>query len=406
MRLGSDSASGNGSSGGVRRLLHLDVLRGLAILLVLGRHFPKEMSADSSMFLAIWHRVGWVGVDLFFVLSGFLVGGLLFGEFQRRGEIDIRRFLIRRSFKIWPSYAAYLAVAGLLLFLLEVPGNAAERGWETFRALRANLLHIQNYAGTRYSHTWSLAVEEHFYLALPLLLLCMLWIRRRATDNTQNFRFVPALFLTVAVLCLAGRVLAAWHWSQFSWRLHMAPTHLRIDSLFGGVCLAYFATFYRDQLLTLQRLRLWMLFCGTICFAPALFLDVEATPFVYTFGLSFLILGSMALVCWAWLKGQQEQKGEANPGLQVIGQMGIYSYSIYLWHAPYCQELSVPLAQMLGVSSTVVLLAIYLAIAIVPGIVLFGLIEKPALALRNRWFADVMVRKPTDTPALPLRAAA
>src|SRR5690348_13300609 len=92
------------------RMVQLDFLRGVAILLVLGRH--SVISQRDAGFLrplaTAWHRIGWTGVDLFFVLSGFLVGGLLFKELRKSSHLDVRRFLIRRAFKIWPSYYAFL----------------------------------------------------------------------------------------------------------------------------------------------------------------------------------------------------------------------------------------------------------------------------------------------------------
>ena len=70
----------------------LDVLRGIAILLVLGRHFN---------YFPLWRQAGWIGVDLFFVLSGFLISGLLFQEYKNTGKLDVRRFILRRGLKIW-----------------------------------------------------------------------------------------------------------------------------------------------------------------------------------------------------------------------------------------------------------------------------------------------------------------
>ncbi len=78
----------------------IDALRAVAVILVLGRHahFPATTLTD------IWHRGGWVGVDLFFVLSGFLVSGLLFREFQATGGVGWTRFVARRGFKIYPAF--------------------------------------------------------------------------------------------------------------------------------------------------------------------------------------------------------------------------------------------------------------------------------------------------------------
>src|SRR5438874_1796726 len=84
------------------RLAALDVLRAVAVLLVLGRHFRTVdygIPAALSVLLRPWHAFGWIGVDLFFVLSGFLVSGLLFAEYRRTGALRAWRFLGRRGFK-------------------------------------------------------------------------------------------------------------------------------------------------------------------------------------------------------------------------------------------------------------------------------------------------------------------
>jgi len=80
----------------------LDFWRAIAIILVLFRHAP--ISNDANFIFLILQKGGWVGVDIFFVLSGFLVSGLLFKEFKLKKHIDIKRFLIRRAFKIYPSF--------------------------------------------------------------------------------------------------------------------------------------------------------------------------------------------------------------------------------------------------------------------------------------------------------------
>ena len=80
------------------RVRQLDLLRGAAILLVLGRHLPEAVLGAQGFipaFLALWQKSGWIGVDLFFVLSGFLVSGLLFKEYRESGKVDFLRFFIR-----------------------------------------------------------------------------------------------------------------------------------------------------------------------------------------------------------------------------------------------------------------------------------------------------------------------
>src|SRR6266511_858077 len=94
------------------RVQQLDVLRGVAVVLVLGRHveLPATTVAPAVQAAAtFWYQIGWVAIDLFFVLSGFLISGLLFTEYQKHGTVRIGRFLIRRGFKIYPAFYVMLA---------------------------------------------------------------------------------------------------------------------------------------------------------------------------------------------------------------------------------------------------------------------------------------------------------
>jgi len=95
------------------RLVVLDALRALAVLLVIGRHLriPYSLSPESGtrVFAELWQRGGWIGADLFFVLSGFLVSGLLFREHQQHGRVSLGRFFVRRGLKIYPAFYAFLA---------------------------------------------------------------------------------------------------------------------------------------------------------------------------------------------------------------------------------------------------------------------------------------------------------
>jgi len=122
------------------RLAQLDFLRAVAIFLVIGNHSaicPPETSVILNKITAVWHRGGWTGVDLFFVLSGFLIAGLLFNEYKKRGAIDIKRFLIRRGFKIYPAFW-FLILTTLAVSLLN--GEAIYRS-----GFLSELLFVQNY---------------------------------------------------------------------------------------------------------------------------------------------------------------------------------------------------------------------------------------------------------------------
>lgn len=125
-------------------------------------------------------------MDLFFVLSGFLISGLLFQEYKNTGSINLKHFLIRLGLKIYPSYYLLIAMAGTLALTLHSPTLRTQ----TFRS-----------AVFAQGSTWSLAVEEHFYLILSLLLLLLIAVRR----TEDPFRVIPALFVILVVVCFAFR---------------------------------------------------------------------------------------------------------------------------------------------------------------------------------------------------------
>ena len=151
----------------------LDGLRCVAILLVLFFHGARGKMPG-----------GWVGVEIFFVLSGFLITTLLLLEIQKRGRIDLKKFYIRRALRLFPALYSMLFLAFLTSFFVV-------ENRDTFLGeIMAAGLHVWNYgpelgfwefgAPTRISHTWSLSTEEQFYLAWPFFLSLLVALRSRA----------------------------------------------------------------------------------------------------------------------------------------------------------------------------------------------------------------------------------
>ena len=195
-----------GSSGA--HVLALDGLRGLAILLVLFRHTSWRMEpvTDAGMALYGAMRLGWIGVDLFFVLSGFLITGILVDS--KGGDHYFRNFYVRRSLRIFPLYYAFLAGFFLLLPLLT---SAEASGLQTLREnqpwlwgyLTNVLVSIEGTqaAPLGMTHLWSLAVEEQFYLVWPAVVL---WCDRRRLISVCVWMGVAALAVRVAVVATQG----------------------------------------------------------------------------------------------------------------------------------------------------------------------------------------------------------
>ncbi len=171
------------------RLLWLDVLRGLAVMLVLFRHMTPLPDATPNwlkMALSPFMAAGWMGVDLFFVLSGFLVGSLLLKPIAEIGDVSISRFLVRRGFKIYPAFYLLLAVT-----IVAVESMTNRIPWPP---MLTEAFFIQNYLPGVWQHTWSLAVEEHFYLLLAALVGLLARAERDRTSN--RFRSLPMIIIT------------------------------------------------------------------------------------------------------------------------------------------------------------------------------------------------------------------
>ena len=356
--------------GGKRRNLELDGLRGIAILMVIFCHtiLFRAPGWESPVVLS-----GWAGVDLFFVISGFLISGLLFAEYRRNGTIRFKRFAIRRALKIYPAFYALVILSVFINLRTTNPKVVLV-------AFLHDLFFMQSYASGTYGHFWSLSVEEHFYILLPLALYFMM--RRSKPEDADPFRFVPWLFAIVAPAVLIARLLTARYVVPFNWQTHLFPTHLRIDSLLFGVLLSYWANFHSEKFWGFVRPRCHLFLLVGIFLVSPLFLVSQYDRWMYTFGFTVLYAGFGAL-----LLGMLSVRVELWPKvLQLVPRtlafIGGYSYSIYLWHIPwlmllgYLHVIRIP---YLG-------LAAFVFGAIAVGIVTSKLIEIPAIRLRDRLY--------------------
>ena len=332
----------------------LDVLRGVAILLVLGRHFP---------YYHIWTRAGWIGVDLFFVISGFLISGLLFAEYKATGAINFKQFFIRRGLKIYPPYYAFI--------LLTLPFSIGRVNW-------ADLTFMQSYFTGFWGHGWSLSVEEHFYILLPLALMISLLVVPRS-----DFRWITYAFPVVLALCLAMRANVG---PGANLRQVIDPTHLRIDALFAGVTLGWFYHFKRDGFQSVAR-NFYLLPIGIILPSSAFFVE-QSSFWIYTVGLTANLLGFEYIVMWA-------VEHPALGRLKSLALIGTFSYSIYLWHWPLWEVSE----GYFGV--TLSGFWIYVFSAIVLGTIMAKAVELPVLRFRDRVFPKQRAAKvPVKTTAV------
>ena len=355
----------------------LDVLRCIAVLLVLFFH---------GNILASFARVGWAGVDLFFVLSGFLISGLLFSEYQKRGSVGFKRFFIRRGLKIYPAFYVFLLFTVVVEYGIHNLNGPALYLREMF--------FVQNYVPSVWGHTWSLAVEEHFYIFLPILLLVLL----RLFSNRENpFEMIPWIFVVIAVACPVFRAVSVCVGPpNYIWAY--GATHERIDALFFGVLLGYLHHFRPEILNKLlrpgwNRLTIALLSVSALSLTYAL---PKLSVFFTTIGLSLVYLGFGGIMLLSLHVRGILPSGLAHV-IERIGDgfafVGVYSYSIYLWHGGVGawgpglvrKALHIPVGEYLRFT-------IYFFGSLACGILMSRLIEYPVLRLRDRVFPAMQDR--------------
>ena len=352
----------------------LDCLRLAAVLLVICRH---QLGQPEGVLAPLWqfvHRGGGVGVDLFFVLSGYLVSGLLFKEYALHRSLDWKRFLVRRGLKIYPAFYLWLAA---MLIPLALKGKLPPWG-----LIFSEACFVQNYFGTippHHFHTWSLAVEEHFYLLLTGLLVFLAWRGRGAANP---FSGLPKIVIGMAMIFLGFRLLANRtpldvHFGLLAW------SHLRMDSLAFGVLLAYRAQFHRAELSDwVKEHRLWLVLGGMAALIPAFTLTWEGSWWLRTFGFTCNYLGAGALVLVAALAFESQPPSRL---IRLAAWLGASSYSIYLWHMEVILRLHAKMHLALGIPITwtwIITLFACLGVGVFTG----WIIEWPILRWRDRLY--------------------
>jgi peptidoglycan/LPS O-acetylase OafA/YrhL len=305
------------------RLRELDFLRGIAILLVLMRH---------QLLFEFTRKMGWIGVDLFFVLSGFLVSGLLFKEYIRFGNIKPGLFLIRRGFKIYPIY--------YLTYFLYLAPKIAKHQFE-LKGFLADLFFVQNYVwgwGYAYVPSWSLAVEEHFYFGFATLLYFV--IKKNAfhfkdhlnSNKLGNFEIV---LICIMVICLMMRLISAIYFPENDDK-NITMSHLRMDSLLMGVFISYLY-YFKNKCLThfFNSYKTILIVFAVVLVAFTPFIDFEESFFVRTFGFTFLYIAFGIVLLYFLLEDNINRtlnKFFSKHVVDSISKIGFSSYSIYIIH--------------------------------------------------------------------------
>jgi len=357
----------------------LDLLRALAIVVVVVYHaalFGFKLPGRVD-------RFGWIGVDLFFVLSGYLIGGQLLASLARDQRIKLGRFFTRRALRIMPAYFVVLAIYFLLPAWREYP--------EMSQPLWKFLLSVQNIAlhgGTAFSHAWSLAVEDQFYLALPFLLL-FLYHRPRAAIIVPCLIVVGGIALRAFLAARNSSVDGGVSFRAFQAWIYY-PTWTRLDSLVFGVVLAAIERFRPNWWQRLINFApwLWLPALGLIVYALYLGETENLTVVACVWQFPLIAVGMAAMLVCA-VSPQLPLCRVAIPGTAFIASIAYSAYLIQklIIHGveQFCANHSIDLTSvpaLVGVE-----LCVYIAATI-----LFLSIERPFLLLRRRFAPPVEPR--------------
>lgn len=374
----------------------LDLLRSMAVLLVMSGHWGDLCgrytvgSGAAILKLPLFH-FGWTGVDLFFVLSGFLIGGQLWRELSRTGTVDLPRFLLRRGMRIWPYYFAFLAF--MLAFMIDVGWRSSlqTHGWRQFLP---DLFFLSNYMQGGVSGGWSLSTEEQFYVAVPLALLLV----RRWPLRWQWV--VPTL-----ALCLLPvlRYLAVRHFGRSPGPdnpfVIYSPFHTHADGLAVGLLVAWAAVAVPKLMTPLTTARN-LLFAVPIV-AVALVLR-SCSQDVFSFSALALIYGAMAV--FALRDTSIFSRFAGWRPFYVISRL---SYAMYLNHFLLVEGPAQGFiaAHRGGYTTFLVGYVGMIALSMAIATVTFLLIESPFLQWRERLFASDRSGSalPRESGPVPLR---
>ncbi|MBU2181183.1 MAG: acyltransferase [Gammaproteobacteria bacterium] len=367
----------------MNRLPGLDLLRAIAIVWVMLYHVTSW-----GVVLPGFAEYGFIGVDLFFVLSGFLIGWQLLKPYTAGTQPAWGQFFVRRAFRVLPAYWFVLLLYWAVPALRESPN--IQPLWQ-FLTFSQNLF-TDYFHARAFSHAWSLCVEEHFYLLLPPLV----WLLARKPDAGK----VAVVFL---LMLIAGMLLRSWLWQhQVEPFLHIRtgegnfliryieniynPTYCRLDGLLAGVMLATVKGFRPVWWSWAMERPTWFFSSGLLGAVAALSLPAPGYLSA-VFGFPLLSFSLAAIV----LAAASPHSGFGRWRMPGAAPVAIMAFSLYLSHKMVYYLINTYVVQYLP-DSNIVRVGLYLGAALTAGAFLYLSVERPGLKLRDRWSKTADVR--------------
>jgi peptidoglycan/LPS O-acetylase OafA/YrhL len=364
-----------------KRLPAVDGLRGIAILTVFSYHYagglPKAASSGAIHVLGMFFAFGWSGVDLFFVLSGFLITGILYDT--RAGAGYYKNFYARRVLRIFPIYYLFIAIYLLLTPLIGAHWKLGQLSFLVYLGFPFVLVWPelgQVSPLVRIDHLWSVNAEEQFYMVWPWMIARLR--TSRAILHACIVVGAMAMLLRIAI-CVSGRLDIAW-------------THdfllCRMDTLALGAAIALIVRGPLQERAMRWAPLIFVLAAGAVVGVCIIRRTVDhGDPVIATIGFSLIALGYGALLLLALRKGSWLEWLLSARILRIFGK---YSYGMYLYDFPLTLLLS-PRREFFitRAHSYVIGSAVFLAFCLVVNLLIaassFHLIESPIMRLKSRF---------------------
>lgn len=353
----------------LRHFFEIDGLRAFAVVAVLMYHVSQQSVLPG----------GYVGVDVFFALSGYLITAILVAEQEATGAISLRQFYKRRAFRIAPALLTMVAIAAVCIVALRSTGHA---DGESYLAPVFAIASVMNWvrafgkSGGSLGHTWSLSIEEQFYLLWPTILVLL------GRWRLSRYR-IATIILIVAISVVAWRIIL--------WKLGASPDRLyngldtRAESLLAGAVLALVGPGNVPKVMQKTAFVPAFAIAAIACFAPPL-----GAPIMMTLGYSAVPLLTVWLIAAL-------VSGVGGPVRAILASsaavwVGKRSYSLYLWHYPiiFMGGEAIPASRFSPLAWLLLAAASFLAADLS-----YRFIERPFLRAKDR----------VPRPSLPLARA-
>lgn len=348
------------------RINGLDGLRAIALIAVVLSHLPvltRGAAAAGDVHSHWIFKGGFLGVSLFFTLSGYFITTQLLERVESTGRISLKEFYVNRATRLWPALAVMLAAYASVVAMEGSPVTSLAAMYRSIALWIVNWHGSLGWSGFdgRLGHLWSLSVEEQFYVVWPLIFVILMKINRRIAVTG------------IALLCV---MIAFWrargHATGVFPLVLLSRTDFCLDAVLAGCFVALLGARRRGPFAGTRRSGV----LGSIIVAGILLSVGPYTPWVYMGGLSVFTLGA-ALLIIAVIDVDFGRSVLANRQLRAIGRC---SYGAYLWHLPIFFIVH-DHATMLNTQARV---AVALGATTILTALSWVLVEKPVLGLRPR----------------------